>query len=204
MEDYGQAPRNCYDGAFDTAPLRDPRAPGLEPGPTSALRQQNLGSLIEHGAQHRVAGPRNATVIVDLAGLVTPRGQAGMSAYGSRVDEALRLIDRRAVCQRNNGADSRSCHQPAAHGIGTGTAKNHLVEPGKLQSHHPANGQQRFDDARKSGQPFDELADPVLKPEAADGPTFRPKLRSVPRRSDSTSSILRWTSLRAVSSIRVS
>ena len=68
--------------AFDPSPLRDPRAPSLEPRPMSALRQQDLRSLVEHGAQHRITGPGDAAIIVDVAGLVAPRCQADVSAYG--------------------------------------------------------------------------------------------------------------------------
>jgi hypothetical protein len=92
------------------------------------------------------------------------------------MDEALRLIDGRAVRQRDNGTNPRSGHQPAAHWIVSRNAKYHLVEPRELQAHHPANGQQRLDDTGKSGQTFDELADPILEPEATDNPDLQAKV----------------------------
>src|SRR5947199_3693755 len=73
--------------------------------------------LVEHRAQQGVATFGYSAVIVDLAGLVALRRQADMCAERPRVDEALRLVDRRPVGQGNDRTDPGGSHQPSAHRV---------------------------------------------------------------------------------------
>jgi hypothetical protein len=63
--------------------------------------------LVEHRAQQGVATFGYPATMVDLAGLVALRRQADMRADRPGMDEALRLVDRRTVGQRNHRADAR-------------------------------------------------------------------------------------------------
>src|SRR5437588_1353636 len=144
--------------------------------------------LVEHRAQQGVATFGYSAVIVDLAGLVALRRQADMCADRPRVDEALRLVDRRSVGQGNDRTDPGGSHQPSAHWVVADRVEQHLVQDGELLAHDPADVEQWLGDR---GQPRKALTSsrtrasyrPLLTT-----PTFKPKLRNVPRRSDSTSS----------------
>ena len=57
--------------------------------------------LVEHRAQQGIATFGHPAVVIDLAGLVALWRQADMRANRSGREEALRLVDRRAVGQRN-------------------------------------------------------------------------------------------------------
>jgi hypothetical protein len=57
------------------------------------------------------------------------------------MDEALRLIDRRAASQRYHCADPWGGHQPPAHRVGTDHVEQHLVQDGELLAHDPADAE---------------------------------------------------------------
>ena len=114
-----------------------------------------------------------------------------MRADRTGMDETLRLVDRRAVGQCYDCADPWSGHQPPAHRVVADRVEQHLVENGELLAHDPADAEQWLRDRGQPRKAFDELADPRLVSAATDDATFKPKLRSVPRKSDSRSSSLR-------------
>ena len=62
--------------------------------------------LVEHRAQQGVTAFGHPAVIVGLAGLIALRRQADMRADRPGMDEALRLVDRRTIGQRNDRARS--------------------------------------------------------------------------------------------------
>ena len=115
-----------------------------------------------------------------------------MRADRSGMEERLRLVDRRTVGQRYHCADPWGGHQPPAHRVAADHIQQHLVQDGQLLPHDPADTEQRLDDRGQPRKSCDELADPrVVSRKLLTTPTFKPKLRSVPRKSDATSSSLR-------------
>src|SRR6202035_4653944 len=100
-----------------------------------------------------------------------------MRADRPGMDKALRLVDRRTVGQRNHRADPWSGHQPAAHRVIADRVEQHLVQDGELLAHDPTDVEQRLGDR---GQPRKTRAS--YRPPLTT-PTFKPKLRSVPRKS---------------------
>src|SRR5258707_1319395 len=75
------------------------------------------GGLVEHGAQQGIATFGHPAVIIGLAGLVALRRQADMRADRPRMDKTLRLVDRRTVSQRDDGADPWGGHQQPAYRV---------------------------------------------------------------------------------------
>ena len=60
-----------------------------------------------------------------------------MRADRPRVGEALRLVDRRTVGQRNDRTDPWRGHQPSAHRVVADRVEQHLVQDGELLAHSP-------------------------------------------------------------------
>ena len=56
--------------------------------------QHHIGRLIEQCAEPSVTAFGDAAGVIDLAGLITPRDQAQISAYVARTSEATGVIDR--------------------------------------------------------------------------------------------------------------
>src|SRR6266446_5165809 len=150
-----------------------------------------MRGLVEHRAQQSVATFGHPAIIVGLARLVALRRQADMRADRPGMEEALRLVDRRTVGQRNHRADPWSGHQPAAYRVAADRVEQHLVQHRELLAHDPADGEQRLDDCGQPRKARDELGTRTSYRERLMTPTFKPKLRSVPRKSHSTSSSLR-------------
>src|SRR5262249_18447013 len=119
------------------------------------------------------------------------RRQADMRADRPGMEETLRLVDRRAVSQRYHCADPRGGHQPPAHRVAADHVEQHLLQDGELLAHDPADTEQRLDDRGHLGKPSTSSRTRASYREPPTTPTFKPKLRSVPRNSDSTSSSLR-------------
>src|SRR5438874_4342517 len=147
--------------------------------------------LVEHRAQQGVATFGYSAVIVDLAGLVALRRQADMCADRPRVDEALRLVDRRPVGQGTDRTDPGGSHQPSAHRVVADRVEQHLVQDGKLLAHHRRTLSSGSTIAASLGKPATSSRTRASYREPPTTPTFKPKLRSVPRKSDSRSSSLR-------------
>src|SRR5207253_7532344 len=109
--------------------------------------------LVEHRAQQGIATFGYPAIIVDLARLVALRRQADMRADRPGMDEALRLVDRRTVSQRDDGADPWGSHQPPAHRVVADRVEQHLVQDGELLAHDPADIEQRLGDRGQPGKP---------------------------------------------------
>src|SRR6266478_520352 len=132
-----------------------------------------MRGLVEHCAQQGVAAFGHPAVIVYLAGLVALRRQADMRADRPGMDEALRLVDRRTVGQRDNRADPWGGHQPPAHRVAADRVEQHLVQDGELLAHHPADVEQRLGDRGQPRKALDELADPRLVSTTTDDAYFQ-------------------------------
>lgn len=59
-----------------------------------------------------------------------------MRAHRPGMDEALGLIDRGSIGERNYRADAGRSHQPATHRIVSDGVEEHLVKRGELLAHH--------------------------------------------------------------------
>src|SRR5262252_6939215 len=105
VQNHGQAPGDRNDGPTYPAPLGHPQAPRFQPRPFTAVGKQYLCGLVEHRAHQGVTTFGHPAVIVGLAGLVMLWRQVDMRADRPRVGEALRLVDRRTVGQRNDRSD---------------------------------------------------------------------------------------------------
>src|SRR4051812_5161702 len=125
--------------------------------------------LVEHRAQQGIATFGYPAIIVDLARLVALRRQADMRADRPGMDEALRLVDRRTVSQRDDGADPWGSHQPPAHRVAADRVEQHLVQDGELLAHDPADIEQRLGDRGQPRKALDEIVDPRLVSTATDG-----------------------------------
>src|SRR6266851_5358690 len=132
--------------------------------------------LVEHRAQQGVATFGHPSIIVDLAGLVALRRQTDMRADRPGMEEALRLIDRRSVGQRDDRADPWGSHQPSAYRVAADRVEQHLVQDGELLAHDPADGEQRLDDCGQPRKARDELADPRLVSTATDDAYFQTEI----------------------------
>lgn len=95
-----------------------------------------------------------------------------MGTHRPGMNKALRLVDGRAVGQRNN----RRRHQPPANGITPHDVEQHLVQPGELLAHNAADGQQWLYHGGKPGQSFDQLADARLESSLSDDADFQPEV----------------------------
>jgi len=153
--------------------------------------KQYLRGLVEHCAEQGAATFGHPAVIVGLTGLAALRRQTDMRADRPGTDKALRLIDRRTVSQRDDGADPWGGHQPSAHRVIANRVEQHLVQDGELLAHDPADVEQRPDDRREPRKAGDEFADPSLVSTTTDDADLQTELRSVPRNSHSRSSSLR-------------
>src|SRR5437868_12511165 len=172
VQNHGQAPGDRDDGSTHPASLSYPHAPRFQPRPFAAVGKQYLGRLVEHRAQQGVATFGHPAIIIGLAGLVALRRQADMCADRPRVGEALRLVDRRTVGQRNDRADPWRGHQPPTHWVAANRVEQHLVQDGELLAHDPADVEQRLGDRGQPRKARDELANPRLVSRAADGADF--------------------------------
>src|SRR5882757_777474 len=132
--------------------------------------------LVEHRAQQGVATFGYSAVIVDLAGLVALRRQADMCADPPRVDEALRLVDRRPVGQGNDRTDPGGSHQPSAYRVVADRVEQHLVQDGELLAHDPADVEQWLGDLGQPRKARHELADPRLASTTTDDAYFQTKI----------------------------
>src|SRR5215813_8467351 len=101
--------------------------------------------LVEHrfGAHVGLSPKRYQSGEIDYDGGVSKCGDALLRR--PRLDEALRLIDRRTVSQRYHCADPWGGHQPPAHRVGTNHVEEHLVQDGELLTHDPTDAEQRLD-----------------------------------------------------------
>ena len=114
-----------------------------------------------------------------------------MRADRPGMDETLRLVDRRTVSQRYHCADPWGSHQSPAHRVAADHVEQHLVQDGELLAHDPTDAEQRLDDRGSLGKPSTSSRTRASYRKLLTTSTFKPKLRSVPRKSDSTSSSLR-------------
>src|SRR6516162_11926938 len=114
-----------------------------------------------------------------------------MRADRPGMDEALRLIDRRTVSQRDYCADPWSGHQPPAHRVAADRVQQHLVQDSELLPHDPTDAEHRLDDRGQPRKFCDELADPRVVSKVADGAHFQTEIAQRAAKSDSTSSSLR-------------
>ena len=103
VQNHGEATGDGDDGSTYPAPLSHPHAPRLQPRPFFGAGKHSLCCLVEHRAQQGIATFGYTAIIVDLAGLVALRRQTDMRADGSRMNEPLRLVDRRAVGRLQSG-----------------------------------------------------------------------------------------------------
>ena len=111
-----------------------------------------MRSFVEHRAQHGVAAFGDAAIIVDLARLMSPRGQSDMCADRPGMDEALGLIDGCPVRQGNDDAYSGGGHKTPTNRIMADRVEEHFVEDGKLLPHDPPDGEEWLDDQREPGE----------------------------------------------------
>src|SRR6266568_3764903 len=109
--------------------------------------------FVEHRAQQSVATFGHPAITVGLAGLVALRRQADMRTDRPGMDEALRLVDRRTVGQRNHRADPWGGHQPAAYRVAADRVEQHLVQDSELLAHDPADVEQGSVIAASRGKP---------------------------------------------------
>src|SRR3984957_16308303 len=96
-----------------------------------------------------------------------------MRADRPGIDEALRLVDRRTVGQRNDRADPWSGHQPSAHRVIAARVEQHLMQDGELLTHAPGDVEQWLGDRPQPRKTLDELADPRLVSRATDDADFQ-------------------------------
>ena len=80
------------------------------------------------GSHHRVADLTDAAIAIALAGSIFLRRQAKVGAHCAGLFELGRIIDRRAVGQRNQGTDARRTHQPLANVVGAGDLEHLAVQ----------------------------------------------------------------------------
>ncbi len=92
------------------------------------------------------------------------------------MDEALRLVDRRTVSQRDDGADPWGSHQQPAHRVAADRVEQHLVQDGELLAHDPAHVEQRLDDRRQPRKALDELTDSRLVSTTTDDADFQTEI----------------------------
>src|SRR5438477_13078951 len=147
--------------------------------------------LVEHRAQQGIATFGYPAIIVDLARLVALRRQADMRADRPGMDEALRLVDRRTVSQRDDGADPWGSHQPPAHRVAADRVEQHLVQDASCWRMTRRTLSSGSAIAASRGKPSTRSWTRASYRPPLTAPTFKPKLRSVPRKSDSTSRSLR-------------
>src|SRR6516225_8093080 len=176
VQNHSQTPGDRDDRSTHPASLSHSHAPCLQPRPFPAASKQCMCRLVEHRAQQGIATFGHPAFIVGLARLVALRRQADMRADRPGTDEALRLVDRRAVGQRYHCADPWGGHQPPAHRIAADRVEQHLVQNGQLLAHDLADTEQRLDDRSQPRKSCDELADPRVVSKAADNAHFQTEI----------------------------
>src|ERR1700692_1585604 len=122
-----------------------------------------MRGLVQHRPQHGIAGFRNSSVVINLAGLVTPRREPDMGAHRPGMNKALRLVDGCPICQSNHGSDTGYRHEAPANGILADGIGQYFVQLGELAAKHRSNGEERLGDPCQLREPLNQLAYPRFK-----------------------------------------
>lgn len=93
MHDHCQLARQGPDRSIEAKPFFELQRPGSQGAGIRRPVQDDRGRLVLKSAQLIVATARDMSVIIDLAELVTSRGQAYPCAHGARVSEVRRILD---------------------------------------------------------------------------------------------------------------
>src|SRR6516162_10428974 len=147
--------------------------------------------LVEHRTQQGIATFGHPAFIVGLAGLVALRRQADMRADRPGMEETLWLVDRRTVGQRDHCTDPWGGHQPPAHRSPRTVSSNIFCKTANCCRITRRTLSIGSTIAANLGNPATSSRTRASYRPPLTTPTFKPKLRSVPRKSDSTSSSLR-------------
>jgi hypothetical protein len=107
--------------------------PALQTGKARGPRQHYMRGLEQYGSHHRVADLADAAIAIGFAGLIFLRRQPEVGTHGAGLFEPGRVIDCRAIGQRNQGTDTRRTHQPLANFVGAGDPE-HLASSASRQS----------------------------------------------------------------------
>src|SRR5215472_17056915 len=191
VQNDSQTPGDRDDRSTHPASLGDSHAPCLQPRPFCAASKQYMCRLVEHRAQQGIATFGHPAFIVGLARLVALRRQADMRADRPGMDETLRLVDRRTVSQCYHCADPWGGHQPPAHWVAADRIQQHLCRTANCCRMTRRTLSTGSTIAASLGNPATSSRTRASYRPPLTTPTFKPKLRSVPRKSDSTSSSLR-------------
>jgi hypothetical protein len=129
------------------------------------------------------------TGMVGLAGMVALQGQANMRADRPGMNETLRLVDRRPIGQRNDRADPWSAVISRRHTESPRTVSSSILcrtaSCWRITRQTLRRGSVI---AASPGKPTTNSRTRASYRKPLTAPTFKPKLRNVPRKSDSTSS----------------
>src|SRR5262249_40249036 len=161
-----------------------------------------LGRLVEHDPHHLISAPRYCTGSVVLARLILGGCESKHRPHRLGLPETGRRIDRDAIGERDNRADTRDRHQAPAHIIVPDDGQQAPRKNAKFLANDRPDNNKRSNKHGKMGSlstssliRASNFIVPIM-------PTLRPKLRRLARSSFSMAMAFDCSSLRWVSSTR--
>src|SRR5258705_7081976 len=144
------------------------RAPSSSAVTCAGTGEHHARRLVERGADHAVADLADRSGHVDLAGLVLSWRQAKRRTDIARAREGGRIIHAALEGDRNDRADARHAHQPAADRISTNDPEQRTMEPRELLLQGGASREHRADHGLEHRMTIDQLEDARLEAPTAD------------------------------------